>query len=114
MYPVSQFFRKFQEDLDYHLGENTAPQNLSLLSCVNFFNKKLKDFLLYDNKKNTQHGFPIKTTNVEPEDNTDEDEDTNLEEELRSCQHFFIDVELESVGHKVGINAEKLQSKNRG
>ena len=42
---------------------------------------------------NTQHGFSIKTTNVDHNDIFNEVDDTNLKEELRSCQHFLVDSE---------------------
>ena len=51
--------------------------------------------------KITKHGFPIETTIVDPDDIINEVDDRSLKEELRSCQHFLLDSELERVRHKV-------------
>ena len=52
-------------------------------------------------QKITQHGFPNKKANVDPGDIFNEVADMNLKEEVRSCQHFIVDSELEQVRHKV-------------
>ena len=41
-------------------------------------------------QRDTQHGFRVKTANVELDDNKNEVNDMNLNEELRSCQFFFV------------------------
>ena len=51
--------------------------------------------------KNTQLGFPIKKTNVDPDDSINEVDDATLEEELVSCQHFLVDFEFERARQKV-------------
>ena len=83
------------------LLKNTAPQNLSLLSSVNFVIKSFLDFTLYVYIKNTQHGLPIKTENADADDIVNEVDDANLKEEFRSGQHFFADSELQCARHKV-------------
>ena len=95
------FCLKSHNELNYHIAKNKAPQDLSLPSIVNFFIKNFQDFTFYLNKKNTQHCFPIKTTNVGPADIIDHVNDMNLKEELPSCQLFLVDSELEVVRHKV-------------
>ena len=63
-------------------------------------------------QKNTQHGFLIKTTNVDPDEIINEDDCTNLEEELLSCPHLLVDFELEKARHKHFNNAvENLNPK---
>ena len=51
--------------------------------------------------KNTQHDFSIKTANVDLGDIIKEVDDTNLKQELRSCQHGLEDSELEGARHKL-------------
>ena len=51
--------------------------------------------------KNTQNGIPIKTTNVDPDDIINEFDDATLNEELRSCQNFLVDSQLEKARQKV-------------
>ena len=53
------------------------------------------------NQENTQHGFLIEAANVEPRDSQNEVDDTILEEELRSYQHFPVDAALERERHKL-------------
>ena len=67
--------------------------------------------------KNIQDGFFIKTANFDPDDIINEVDDTNLKEDLRSCQHFLVDSELERARHKVfnyavGILNAKIVDKN--
>ena len=68
-------------------------------------------------KKNTQNSFSIKAKNVYSDDVINEVDDANLREELRSCQHFSLDSELELARHKFfnyaikNINAKLLVGK---
>ena len=63
--------------------------------------------------KNTQQVFPISTTNAELDDNNNEVDEVNPKEELRSCQHFLVDSELEWVRHKVfNCATENLNATN--
>ena len=55
--------------------------------------------------KYAQEGFPIKTSNVEPHDIIYEVDDMKLKENMRSCQHFLVDSEVESVRYKIIICA---------
>ena len=53
--------------------------------------------------RNTQHGMEIGsgTRNVDVEHIVGDVDDRSLREELRSCQHFLADSELERTRHKV-------------
>ena len=71
-------------------------------------------------QKNTQHGFPIKSAKINPDDinllirtlSTNEVADKNLKEELSSFQHFQVDSELGRARHKVFNHAiENLNAK---
>ena len=85
------------------LLRNTAPRNLISPSSVNFVIKKCKDFTLY---------VTIETLNTQCKSDQEQEmwnvehivgdvEDHRLREELRSCQHFSVDSELERATHKV-------------
>ena len=68
-----------------------------LPSSVNFVIESFQDFTLYDNIKTPNRAFPSRQqmlirTIVD---------DKNLKEELRSCQNFLVDSELERMRHKV-------------
>ena len=52
-------------------------------------------------RKNTQHGSPIKTANVDRDEIINKVDDMNLKEELRSCHHFLVESELEQARHKM-------------
>ena len=51
--------------------------------------------MLYDNIKNTQHGFPVKTTLVDRDDIINEVGDMNPKGGLHSCRHIFVVSEFE-------------------
>ena len=87
--------------LTFFLLNSTAPQNLSLLSCVKFAMKSFQDFALYVNIKKTQHGFPIKTVYFYPDNIFNEFDVARLKKEFRSCHQLFVDSELERARHKV-------------
>ena len=64
--------------------------------------------------KNTQHVLLFKTTKVDPDDIINEIDITNLRQELRSCEPFLVDSELEPVRQKVFHYARENQRKNCG
>ena len=96
------FSTKFQKDLKYHNAKKHSPQNLISSSSVNFVIKSFQEFTLYVNIE-TQHGIQIrsKTRDMDVEHIVGENEDHKLREEMRSCQHFLVDSELERAKHKV-------------
>ena len=67
--------------------------------------------------KNTQHDFPIKATNADPDYIINEVDNANLKEGLLPCQHFQIDSELGRARQKVlnyattNLNAKFLDKK---
>ena len=97
-----KFSTKSQDDLNYHIAKSTAPRNLMSTSSVNFVIKRFQDFTLYVNRS-TQHAMQVRsrTRNVNLEHAVGDVEDHRLREELRSCQNFLVDSELESVRHEV-------------
>ena len=75
-------------------------QNLNAFKPVFFFkcelfNKELPGFYALREQKNAPYGFPIKSATVHLDDIFNEVDDANLEEDLRSRQHFLVYSELE-------------------
>ena len=88
------------------LPRNTAPQNLMSLPSRNFFIQNFQDFTLYVNmeKRNTEcrsdQGQVVWMRGIMGHIRGDV-EDHSLREQLRSCQHFLVDSEIERARHKV-------------
>ena len=94
------FFTKSQNNLNY-----LSAKKHSTSKPDNTFKHKLcyQEFPgVYDwrQHKNTQHGFFIKSANVDLDDIINEVDDTNLKEELTSCLHFSADSDLERARQK--------------
>ena len=85
------------------LLRSTAPQNLMSPSNVNFVIKSFPGFYALRQHRNTQHGMQIGSVSrdVDVEHIVTDVEDQSLREELRSCQHFLVDSDLERAKHKV-------------
>ena len=79
----------------------TAPQNLMSSSSVNFVIKSFQDFTLYVSIETLNTECKSTTRDVNVEHMVGDIEDHRLREELRSCQHFLVDSELERARHKV-------------
>ena len=72
-----------------------------LISNVKLCCKELAGFHALRQHRNTQNGFLIKTTNVQPDNILNEVDDAHLKEELRSCQLFIVECVLERARHKI-------------
>ena len=101
------FSTKSQNDLNYHIAKkHSAPKPdvtfKCKLCCRNF-----PGFYALRRNRNTQHGMQIGSgsRNVDVDYIVGDVEDQSLREELRSCQHFLVDSELERARHKVFIFA---------
>ena len=92
---------KSQRDLNYHVVKKHGAQKPNVTFKFELFNQGFPGFTLYDNIKNTQYGFLIKTAILDPEIIINHKNNMDLKEELRSCQHFLGDSELEMAAHKV-------------
>ena len=103
MYPLSQFLHKSQSDLNYHIAKkHSAPKNDITFMCKVCF-QEFPGFYALRQHKNTQHTMQIgsRTRDVDVEHIVGDVEDHSLREELRSCQHFLVDSEIERARHKV-------------
>ena len=106
---MSQFLHKIPKDLKYHIAKKQSAPKLDNTFNCKLCSQDLLGFYALRQHENTQHGFPIKTTNVDPDDIINEVDDANLKVELRSFQDFLVDSELQRVGHKVfNYAVEKL------
>ena len=97
------FFTKSQNDLKYHIAKkHSAPKSDVTFKCKVCF-QDFPGFYALRQHRNTQHGMQIGsgTRDVDVEPLVGDVEDHSLREELRSCQHFLVDSELERARHKV-------------
>ena len=99
----SNFSTKSQDDLNYHIAkEHSAPEPDVTFKGKLCFQEFPGFYALRQNKK-TQHTMLIGsgTRDVDLEHIVGDVDDHKLREELRSCQHFLVDSELERARHKV-------------
>ena len=90
-----------QGNLKYHIAKkNNAPKPIVTFKCKVCY-QVFPGFYALRQHKNTQHGFRIKSANVDPDVIINEVDDANLKEELCSCQYFIVDSELERARHNV-------------
>ena len=97
------FSTKSQNDLNYHIAKkHSAPKPDITFKCKLCF-QEFPGFDALRQHRNTQHGMQIGsgTRDVDLEHIVGDVEDHSLREELRSCQHFLVDSELERARHKV-------------
>ena len=94
-----------QHDLNYQIGKkHSAPKPDVNFKCTLCYQKFLA-FYVFRRHKNSQHGFSINTSTVDPDDSINEGLDANVKEELRSCQSPPVNSEPERVRHKVFFDA---------
>ena len=84
-----------QDDINHHIAKNHSASKLVVTLICNPCCQESPGFHALRQRKNTQHGLAIKTAIVDPDDIINEVDDANPEEELRSCQNFLLNSELE-------------------
>ena len=97
------FSTKSQNDLNYHIAKkHSAPKPDVTCKCKVCY-QEFPGFYALRQHRNTQHGMQIGsgTRDVDVEQIVGDVEDQRLREELRSCQHFLVDSELERARDKV-------------
>ena len=95
------FSTKSQNDLNCHIGKNhSAPKPDITFKCKLCF-QEFPGFYDLRQHRNTQHTMQIGSGTRKVEHIMGDVEDQRLREELRSCQHFLVDSELERARHKV-------------
>ena len=99
--PISP--KKTQNDLDYHIDKkHSAPKPDVTFKCK-LRHQEFQGFYALRQHRNIQHGMQIgsESRDVDVEHLLGDFEDQRLREELRSCQHFLVDSELERARQKV-------------
>ena len=97
------FSTKSQNDLKYHIAKKHSAPKLDVTFNCKLCYQEFPGFYALRQHRNTQHTMQIKsgTRDVNWEHIVGDVEDHRLREELRSCQQFLVDSELERAGHKV-------------
>ena len=98
-----KFSIKSQNDLNCHIAKkHSAPKPDVTFKCK-LCSQESPRFWALRQHRNTQHGMQIgwRTRDVDVEQIVGDVEDHSLRKELRSCQHFLVDSELERARHKV-------------
>ena len=101
------FSTKTKNDLNYHIAKkHSAPKHHVNFKCK-LCKQEFPGFQALHQHRYTQHGMQIGsgTKYVDVEHIVGDVEDHRLREQLRSCQHFLVDSELERARHKVFKNA---------
>ena len=85
------------------LLRSTAPQNPDVTFKCKLCFQEFPGFYALRQHRNTQHGMKIgsRTRDMDVEHILGDVRDQRLREELRSCQHFLVDSEIERARHKV-------------
>ena len=97
------FSTKSQKDLKYHIAKkHSAPKPEVTFKCK-LCSQEMPGFYALRQRRNTQNGMQIGsgTRDVDMAHIVGDVEDHKLREELRSCQNFLVDSELERARHKV-------------
>ena len=97
------FSTKSQNDLNYHIDKkHSAPKPDVTFKCKLRF-QEFPEIYVFRQHGNTHLGMQIgsRTRHVDVEHVVGDVEDHSLREELRSCQNFLVDSELERARHKV-------------
>ena len=97
------FSTKSQSDLNYHIPTKHSALKPDISLKCKLCYAEFPGFDALRQHRNTQHGTQIGsgTRDVDVEHIVGDVEDHSFREELRSCQHFLVDSELERARHKV-------------
>ena len=89
--------------MNYQIGKKHSAPKLDVTFKFKLCYQEFPGFYALRQQKNTQHGIQIGsgTRDVIVEHIVEDVEDHSLREELRPCQHFLVDSELERARHKV-------------
>ena len=98
-----KFSTKTRNDLNYHIAKKYSAPKPDVSFKFKLCFQEFPGFYALRQHRNTQHGMQMgsRTRDVDVEHMVGDVEDHRLREELRSCQHFLVDSELERTRHKV-------------
>ena len=97
------FLTKYRSDLNHYIAKkHSAPKLDDTFKCKLCY-QEFPGIYALSQHRNSQHGKQIgsRTRDVDVERIVEDVEDHRLREELRSCQHFMVDSELETARHKL-------------
>ena len=99
--PISP--QKTQKDLNYHIAKKHCAPKPDVTFKSKLCYPEFPGFYALRQHRNTQHAMQIGsgTRDVTVDHIVGDVEDQSLREELRSCQHFLVDSEVERARHKV-------------
>ena len=105
------FSTKSQEDPNYHIAKKHSASKPDVTFKCKLCYQEFPGFYALRQHGSTQHGMQIGsiTKNVHMEHVVGDVEHDRLREELRSCQQFLVDSELEKARHKVFNYAVEIQ-----
>ena len=103
MYPMPQYLQNCQNDLNYHIAKKHGASKFDITIKCKLCYQEFPWFLALRQHRNTQHGMQIGsgTRDVDVEHIVGDVEDHSLREELRCCQFFWVESEIERARHKV-------------
>ena len=104
------FFTRSQNDLNYHVAKKHSEPKLDAIFKCKLCYQEFRGLYAICQHRNTQHGMQIesRTRKLDVEHRRGNVEDHRLRDELRSCQHFLVDSEIESARHRVFNYAVKI------
>ena len=108
-----KFSTKSQKDLNYHIAKKHSAPKLDVTFKCKLCYQEFSGFRAVPQHRNTQHGMQIGsgTKDMDVEHIVGGVADHRLREELRCCQHFLVDSELERARHKVFNYAVEILNK---
>ena len=97
------FSTKSLNDLNYHIAKKHSVPKLDVTFKCKLCYQEFPGFYALRQHRNSQHGMQIGsgTRDVVVENIVGDVEDHRLREDLRSCQYFLVDSELERARHKL-------------
>ena len=103
------FSTKSQKDLNYHIVKKHSASKPDVTFKCKLCYQEFPGFYALREPRNTQQGMQIgsRTRDVAVELTVGDVEDHRLRKELRSCQNFLVDSDLERARHKVFKTAVK-------
>ena len=114
--PNCHFYTKSKEEMGYHVAKKYS-QPIPKQSSLSFLRTRSPSYYSLQQHRRKEHGAKLRKPSDTVADMNkiveEEGEDgENLKEELRACQHFLVDTEMENGRHQVfTFQMSKLDTK---
>ena len=89
-----KFSTESKDDLNYHIAKKQATPRVEITHSCKICLRDFSGFYALRQHKTSEHGIQMNLAEFDV-NNLLEVDDANLKEELRACQHFLVDSELE-------------------